>query len=110
MLCAALTITPSLAAQSAGINVTRHDTAPRGTVVLGNLSYPTRSLVEMALEVWEGRPATVDPRNRFMSGLPAQIVAEAIGAVPWVSAADLEFACKAGSAMVRPPEQRCVAW
>jgi hydroxymethylglutaryl-CoA synthase len=42
--------------------------------------------------VWvgtESKPYAVKPSST--------IVAEAIGAVPWVSAADLEFACKAGS-------------
>ncbi|MEK7799474.1 MAG: hydroxymethylglutaryl-CoA synthase, partial [Acidobacteriota bacterium] len=42
--------------------------------------------------VWvgtESKPYAVKPSST--------IVAEAIGATPWVSAADLEFACKAGS-------------
>jgi hydroxymethylglutaryl-CoA synthase len=42
--------------------------------------------------VWvgtESKPYAVKPSST--------VVAEAIGAVPWVSAADLEFACKAGS-------------
>ena len=42
--------------------------------------------------VWvgtESKPYAVKPSGT--------IVAEAIGATPWVSAADLEFACKAGS-------------
>jgi acyl transferase domain-containing protein/3-hydroxymyristoyl/3-hydroxydecanoyl-(acyl carrier protein) dehydratase len=65
------------ALRSAGLDVGR--THPRGTVVLGNLSYPTTALVDMALAVWEKRPAIVDPRNRFMSGLPAQLIAQALG-------------------------------
>ena len=51
----------------------------RGTVVLGNLGYPTPGLVEFALEVWGEGPRTVDARNRFQSGLPAQLVARALG-------------------------------
>ncbi len=51
----------------------------RGVVVLGNLSYPTPALIDLALEVWAARAPSVDPRNRFMSGLPAQIVAQALG-------------------------------
>ena len=42
--------------------------------------------------VWvgtESKPYAVKPSST--------VVAEAIGAVPWVSAADMEFACKAGS-------------
>jgi acyl transferase domain-containing protein/3-hydroxymyristoyl/3-hydroxydecanoyl-(acyl carrier protein) dehydratase len=52
---------------------------PKGVVVLGNLSYPTPALIELALEVWEGTEPKIDRRNRFMSGLPAQLVARALG-------------------------------
>ena len=48
--------------------------------------------VEKLRAVWvgtESKPYAVKPTST--------IVAEAIGAVPWVSAADFEFACKAGS-------------
>jgi hydroxymethylglutaryl-CoA synthase len=41
----------------------------------------------------ESKPYAVKPSGT--------VVAEAIGATPWVSAADLEFACKAGSEAVR---------
>jgi acyl transferase domain-containing protein len=51
----------------------------RGMVVLGNLGYPTPGLVDFALEVWGEGPRTVDARNRFQSGLPAQLVARALG-------------------------------
>ena len=51
----------------------------RGTVVLGNLGYPTPGLVEFALEVWGEGPRTVDARNRFQSGLPPQLVARGLG-------------------------------
>lgn len=55
---------------------------PRGALVLGNLSYPTPGLVDLALEVWSGEPGkrgAVEPRNRFMSGLPAHLAAAAVG-------------------------------
>ncbi|NOX50874.1 MAG: beta-ketoacyl synthase [Gammaproteobacteria bacterium] len=53
-------------------------------VVLGNLSYPTRSHSRFAEEVWlremrgEGQLTTA-AENRFMSGLPAKLVAEGMG-------------------------------
>lgn len=50
------------------------------------------TLVEDLRAVWvgtESKPYAVKPTST--------IVAEAIGAVPWTSAADFEFACKAGS-------------
>ncbi len=77
------------ALKSAGFDPT--ETHPSGIVVLGNLSYPTPGLVDFALETWsQGAPASargrhvrppsrVDARNRFMSGLPAQLTATAIG-------------------------------
>ena len=52
---------------------------PRGALVLGNLSYPTPGLVDLALEVWSGEERGADPRNRFMSGLPAHLAAAAVG-------------------------------
>jgi 3-oxoacyl-(acyl-carrier-protein) synthase/3-hydroxymyristoyl/3-hydroxydecanoyl-(acyl carrier protein) dehydratase len=51
----------------------------RGAVILGNLSYPTPGLVRFALDVWGKATPSVDPRNRFMSGLPAALVARALG-------------------------------
>mgnify|MGYP007001785569 CR=1 FL=1 len=39
-------------------------------------------------------------RGPYVSQLLSTIVAEAIGAVPFTQAADLEFACKAGSEAV----------
>ena len=51
----------------------------RGAVILGNLSYPTPGLVRFALDVWGRAAPSVDPRNRFMSGLPAALVARALG-------------------------------
>ncbi|HEY0993656.1 MAG TPA: beta-ketoacyl synthase N-terminal-like domain-containing protein, partial [Kofleriaceae bacterium] len=52
---------------------------PRGVVILGNLSYPVPALSALALDVWERGSSGVDPRNRFMSGLPAQLAAAALG-------------------------------
>ena len=54
---------------------------PRAGVILGNLSYPTRALSDFALEVWQhGTASKTLAYNRYMSGLPAQIVANALGA------------------------------
>lgn len=56
--------------------------APRGSVVLGNLSYPTPGLVELAMGTWRdggSLPEGQNPKNRYMSGLPAHTVARAIG-------------------------------
>lgn len=47
--------------------------------VLGNLSYPTRGMVEYAEGVWWGDGDDREPRNRFMSGLPAALTAQALG-------------------------------
>lgn len=55
--------------------------AGRTGVILGNLSYPTRALSDFALEVWQSGAATkTHAYNRYMSGLPAQVVANALGA------------------------------
>jgi PfaB family protein len=55
---------------------------PRGVVVLGNLSYPVPELVELALDTWQAKGASApearDARNRFMSGLPAALTAQAL--------------------------------
>lgn len=57
----------------------------RAGVVVGNLSYPCASLARFAERVWLGARAEhvlgsgrVDPRNRFMSGLPAHLLARAL--------------------------------
>ena len=51
---------------------------PTAGLVLGNLSFPTAGMAEYAEQVWRGgqRP---DARNRFMSGLPAHLAAQALG-------------------------------
>ena len=64
------------------------DDAPVIGLVLGNLSSPTASLVQFAEATWFAaqaddvpRPpgmATPDPRNRFSSGLPAHLAAQAL--------------------------------
>ncbi|MGU3422982.1 beta-ketoacyl synthase N-terminal-like domain-containing protein [Methylobacterium sp. D54C] len=56
----------------------------RAGVVLGNLSYPTRAHVRFAEEHWLAEAgirtdAPVVPLNRFMSGAPAMLVAQAFG-------------------------------
>jgi acyl transferase domain-containing protein/3-hydroxymyristoyl/3-hydroxydecanoyl-(acyl carrier protein) dehydratase len=63
-----------------------HDTerpSPRVGAVIGNLSFPSRSLAAWAESVWcSGWPGREEeaphPRNRFMSGLPAHLLAEAL--------------------------------
>ncbi len=68
------------ALRSAGLSAT--EARPRAALVLGNLSYPTPGLVDLALEVWANdatRAPRVDPRNRYMSGLPAHLAAAAVG-------------------------------
>jgi acyl transferase domain-containing protein len=47
-------------------------------LIVGNLSYPTRALDELAHEVWSGRPVK-HPENRFCSGLPAHLAADLLG-------------------------------
>jgi acyl transferase domain-containing protein len=64
------------------------DDAPKIGLMLGNLSYPTAGLVQFAEATWFAaqapgalRPpgmATPDPRNRFSSGLPAHLHAQAL--------------------------------
>ncbi|MCV7441819.1 3-hydroxyacyl-[acyl-carrier-protein] dehydratase FabA [Mycobacterium paraense] len=57
-------------------------------VVLGNLSYPTTSMTDVAESVWRGSQDGFDWRNRFMSGLPAHIVADALGLTAGATALD----------------------
>ncbi|WP_077090137.1 beta-ketoacyl synthase N-terminal-like domain-containing protein [Mycobacterium rhizamassiliense] len=60
-------------------------------IVLGNLSYPTKSMTDLAEKVWRGSEHGIDWRNRFMSGLPAHLVANALGLTG--GAAALDAAC-----------------
>ena len=46
--------------------------------VMGNLSFPASAMSRFAESVWFDR-APVDARNRFMSGLPAHMLAEQLG-------------------------------
>lgn len=66
------------ALESAGI---QPGSIERTGVIAGNLSYPTRSMNEFAASVWTGQSSqpAPDPRNRFMSGYPAHVVATALG-------------------------------
>ena len=72
----------------------------REGVILGNLSYPTRSHVRLAEQCWLKRAGAaaaepeVDPLNRFMSGSPAMIVAQAFGIIGGSLA--LDAACASG--------------
>ncbi|MFB6978536.1 beta-ketoacyl synthase N-terminal-like domain-containing protein [Streptomyces scopuliridis] len=57
---------------------------PRAGLVIGNLSYPSRGLVSYAHRVWlpgDHRDGTSRPvaADRFMSGLPAHVVARVLG-------------------------------
>ncbi|AKF05204.1 beta-ketoacyl synthase N-terminal-like domain-containing protein [Sandaracinus amylolyticus] len=59
--------------------------ADRTGAILGNLSFPTATMSRYAASVWlEGTPfapatGAIDPRNRFMSGLPAHLLSRALG-------------------------------
>jgi acyl transferase domain-containing protein len=60
----------------------RRGGAERVGLILGNLSFPSSSLSRFAEAVWLGERAPFarpDPRNRFMSGLPAHLAARALG-------------------------------
>jgi acyl transferase domain-containing protein/3-hydroxymyristoyl/3-hydroxydecanoyl-(acyl carrier protein) dehydratase len=51
---------------------------PRCGLIVGNLSYPSSMAAAYVEEFWQGG-ATIDPRNRFSSGLPIHLVANALG-------------------------------
>ena len=57
-------------------------------VVLGNLSYPTKAMTDLAEKVWCGTEHGVDWRNRFMSGLPAHLISAALGLTGGATALD----------------------
>ena len=70
---------------------------PRVAAVFGNLSFPSASFARFAEREWLGPVLAgaagigpVDARNRFMSGLPAHLVARALGLGP---AFALDAAC-----------------
>jgi acyl transferase domain-containing protein len=50
---------------------------PRTGLIVGNLSYPTGLGTAFVESVWSGS-GDVDPRNRFSSGLPVHLVADAM--------------------------------
>ena len=56
--------------------------------VLGNLSYPTASMIDLADKFWRGNHHGIDWRNRFMSGLPAHVMARALGLTGGATALD----------------------
>ena len=58
----------------------------RAGAVMGNLSFPSAGMARFAERVWLGQELasaaaipSADPRNRFTSGLPAHLLAEALG-------------------------------
>ncbi|MEM1349266.1 MAG: polyketide synthase, partial [Myxococcota bacterium] len=72
------------ALEDSGHGVDASPTSARTGVILGNLSYPTKSLAGLAQQVWFhraglGEAPSIDPRNRFMSGYPSHLIAEALG-------------------------------
>jgi acyl transferase domain-containing protein/3-hydroxymyristoyl/3-hydroxydecanoyl-(acyl carrier protein) dehydratase len=59
------------------------DRRQRAGLVVGNLSYPSRGLADYACATWLGGLGDATeapvPENRFVSGLPAQLTARALG-------------------------------
>ena len=60
------------------------DARPRTGLVVGNLSYPSRGLADLACATWLADPdasglGNLPAENRFVSGLPAQFTARALG-------------------------------
>lgn len=53
-------------------------TEARAGLIIGNLSYPSSGGAAFVEAHWRGAQ-TEDPRNRFSSGLPVQLVADALG-------------------------------
>lgn len=51
----------------------------RVSAVLGNLGFPSASMARFSEEVWQGEGTGTRPENRFMSGLPAHLLAEGLG-------------------------------
>jgi 3-oxoacyl-(acyl-carrier-protein) synthase/3-hydroxymyristoyl/3-hydroxydecanoyl-(acyl carrier protein) dehydratase/1-acyl-sn-glycerol-3-phosphate acyltransferase len=62
--------------------------------VLGNLGFPSAELARFAEGVWWGNAENSDPRNRFMSGLPALLLEQALYLGPGAFA--LDAACASG--------------
>ncbi|MEQ1504228.1 MAG: beta-ketoacyl synthase N-terminal-like domain-containing protein, partial [Myxococcota bacterium] len=57
-------------------------TGGRIGAMLGNLSFPSAAMSAYAEHVWMPERPAVDPRNRFMSGLPAALLADELRLVP----------------------------
>jgi acyl transferase domain-containing protein len=76
------------ALRSARLGAPLRDAAPKTGLIMGNLAYPTAGLVQFAEATWFAAQAgsvprppgmtTPDPRNRFSSGLPAHLAAQAL--------------------------------
>ncbi|WP_296705424.1 beta-ketoacyl synthase N-terminal-like domain-containing protein, partial [Algoriphagus sp.] len=66
---------------------TEHEVLAKTGLILGNLSYPSRSFCQYFEEQhlkamfpeWKNPSRYIDPINRFMSGFPAMITAKALG-------------------------------
>lgn len=57
-------------------------------VILGNLVYPTKTMTDLAEKVWRGEQHGIDWRNRFIAGLPAHLIANALGLTGGAAAID----------------------
>jgi 3-oxoacyl-(acyl-carrier-protein) synthase/3-hydroxymyristoyl/3-hydroxydecanoyl-(acyl carrier protein) dehydratase/1-acyl-sn-glycerol-3-phosphate acyltransferase len=56
--------------------------APRTGAIFGNLGFPSSAMSRFAEHVWFPERPAVDPHNRFMSGLPALLLADELGLGP----------------------------
>lgn len=52
----------------------------RTSVIVANLAYPSRSLTDLASDIWMQGETSIHPANRFNSGFPAMILARSLGA------------------------------
>ena len=50
----------------------------RTGAIIGNLGFPSESMAAYADQVWRDDPQAVDPRNRYMSGGSAEVLAQAL--------------------------------
>jgi 3-oxoacyl-(acyl-carrier-protein) synthase/3-hydroxymyristoyl/3-hydroxydecanoyl-(acyl carrier protein) dehydratase/1-acyl-sn-glycerol-3-phosphate acyltransferase len=55
------------------------DRTDRVAAMFGNLSFPSSAMAAYAEHVWMPDRQAVDPRNRFMSGYPALLLADELG-------------------------------
>ncbi|MEQ8556934.1 MAG: beta-ketoacyl synthase N-terminal-like domain-containing protein [Henriciella sp.] len=49
-------------------------------VIAGNLGYPSRTLCDFAGDIWDSGQSEIEPFNRFNTGGPARLLAQALGA------------------------------